>query len=505
MRERWGVFQEGLTIVMGLRAYVMATVICCVAVVMNPVSAQSIVAHRGASRDAPENTLAAFRLAWDRGADAIEGDFRLSADRQIVCIHDDHTQRVADRKLIVAESSLGQLRALDVGSWKGARWIGERIPSLTQVLQTVPHGKRILIEIKCGPEIVPVLKEELDARWSRIETVIISFQQEVIAECKRQMPQVDAYWLTSFQRHPKTGVWEPSVETILDTLKRTQADGLDCKAEPAACTPELIDRVRGMGAEWHCWTVNNPDLALIFHGRGVDSITTDRPRFLRRHLPSSDLQEHLQMHLGFEGHTSDGSRHQRQVQLKVSSPDDEPRYPPAVFGQGLNLGGKHWVMTDYRLPETGAICLWYFAHEWYDYQTIFDQSRHPNAWELWIDNKAQLKFRLDARQKHPLHHRFHPVGDLNAWQHMALTWCRDDAGETIVWLFVNGTLSETAAFPAKQWTPIGSQFFLGGGHAGNTRGNGVMDDVFVFDCRLRRGDVYRLMRLGSHGLLDRSR
>ena len=92
-----------------------------------------IIAHRGASADAPENTLAAFRLGWEQDADGIEGDFRLSADGRIVCIHDDDTQRVAGSRLVVSETSYNDLHALDVGRWKGEQWRGERIPSLAEV------------------------------------------------------------------------------------------------------------------------------------------------------------------------------------------------------------------------------------------------------------------------------------------------------------------------------------------------------------------------------------
>ncbi|MDA1056051.1 MAG: glycerophosphodiester phosphodiesterase family protein, partial [Planctomycetota bacterium] len=81
---------------------------------------QLIIAHRGGSHDAPENTLAAFRLAFEQGADGIEGDFYLTRDNRIVCIHDADTKRVADKTLVVAESSLAELKRLDVGSWKGA-------------------------------------------------------------------------------------------------------------------------------------------------------------------------------------------------------------------------------------------------------------------------------------------------------------------------------------------------------------------------------------------------
>ena len=103
-----------------------------------------IIAHRGASFDAPENTLAAFRLAWEQGADGIEGDFMLTADGQIVCFHDLDTQRVAGEMRVVKESTLAELQALDVGRWKGDRWRGERIASLDDVLAVIPQGKQLV-------------------------------------------------------------------------------------------------------------------------------------------------------------------------------------------------------------------------------------------------------------------------------------------------------------------------------------------------------------------------
>ena len=107
--------------------------------------------------------MSAFRLAWDKQADAVEGDFYLTADQEIVCIHDKDTNRTAPNQPVfsVADSTLDQLKTLDVGSWKNQRFAGERIPTLGEVLSVVPSGKKILIEIKCGKEIVPELKSQL--------------------------------------------------------------------------------------------------------------------------------------------------------------------------------------------------------------------------------------------------------------------------------------------------------------------------------------------------------
>ena len=114
-----------------------------------------IIAHRGASGEAPENTLAAFRRAFAQGADGIEGDFRLTRDGEIVCLHDATTGRTAGADLVVADTDLARLRALDVGAWKGPQWAGERIPTLAEVLGLVPAGKRLYIELKSGLEILP--------------------------------------------------------------------------------------------------------------------------------------------------------------------------------------------------------------------------------------------------------------------------------------------------------------------------------------------------------------
>ena len=119
------------------------------------------VAHRGASADAPENTIAAFKSAWQQGADVIEGDFQLTSDGQIVCIHDADTLRVSGARLVVKESTLAELRQLDMGWHFQDQSFSEKIPTIEQVFATIPENKQILIEIKCGVEILPVLMQQI--------------------------------------------------------------------------------------------------------------------------------------------------------------------------------------------------------------------------------------------------------------------------------------------------------------------------------------------------------
>src|SRR5438128_11840999 len=85
-----------------------------------------LIAHRGASHDAPENTLAAVQLAWQQHADAVEVDVRISRDGQLVVIHDDNTLRTGKAARKVSDETLAELRSLDVGRWKGRQWSGER-------------------------------------------------------------------------------------------------------------------------------------------------------------------------------------------------------------------------------------------------------------------------------------------------------------------------------------------------------------------------------------------
>lgn len=247
-----------------------------------PLHAQDIVAHRGASGDAPENTLAAFNLAWEQGADAIEGDFYLTKDGRIVCIHDKDSERTAGKKLVVAQSTLDELRQLEYGKWKDAKYDGEPIPTIEEVLATVPEGKYILIEIKSGPEIAQPLKKVLkDCGLKRDQLRIICFNDEVVAACKQAMPDIKAFWLTSFKQDKQTGAWSPKIDSVLKTLERTRADGLDCHGELEVLTPAFIKALRDRKYEFHTWTINEPDHALKLQQLGVDSITTNFPAKIR--------------------------------------------------------------------------------------------------------------------------------------------------------------------------------------------------------------------------------
>lgn len=267
--------------------FILATALYLLLITAPMSLAQTIVAHRGASKSAPENTLAAFKLAWAQDADAIEGDFHLTADQHIVAIHDKNTKRTAGVELNVAESTLHHLQQLDVGSWKSPRFSDQRIATLEQVLATVPDNKKIFIEIKCGPEIVPVLKNVLaNATLHPQQTLVISFNVDVIAAVKREIPHIKALWLTAYEKQDSTGTWSPELNEILATLRRTGADGLDTQAHQAVVDADFIQKIRKNGYELHAWTIDDPNIARYYHQLSVDSITTNRPGYIRAQLKS---------------------------------------------------------------------------------------------------------------------------------------------------------------------------------------------------------------------------
>jgi glycerophosphoryl diester phosphodiesterase len=244
-----------------------------------------IVAHRGASYDAPENTLASVHLGWQQDADAVEIDIRLSSDDRIVAFHDKTTKRTAGGEDIpVSRRTFADLRRLDAGSWKDAKYAGERIPTLGEILQTIPDGKRLFIEIKTGPEILPELERVLDAAGKRPEqTPLISFSYETMEAAKRRFPELKVYWIVEVEQDESTGRWTPTAEELAAKAKRAGLDGIDFGNSPAV-GEEFVRTLRDAGMEVYVWTVNDPEQAGRFRDIGVMGITTDRPGWLREQL-----------------------------------------------------------------------------------------------------------------------------------------------------------------------------------------------------------------------------
>ena len=242
-----------------------------------------LIAHRGASHEAPENTMAAFRLAWEQGADGIEADFLLSKDGQVVCIHDKDTKKTGSQNLLVSNSTLKELRAIEYGSWKHPKFKGESIPILSDILDALPQDKWFFLEIKDTEKIVMPIAEILRARQANKDrVVIISFNGEVIKKCREILPEYRTCLLHSLKDFRENG----QAEKYLAQLRASQCQGLAYKEDPAIPAKWLTKAVDEDGL-LATWTVNSPEPAIRAIGCGVDFIITDRPRSLRAELKAS--------------------------------------------------------------------------------------------------------------------------------------------------------------------------------------------------------------------------
>lgn len=224
----------------------------------------AVIAHRGASAEAPENTLAAVKLAWQQGADAVEVDVYCTADGQIVCSHDGSTKRTAGVDLAIAQTTFAELRKLDVGKWKGPQWAGERIPTLAEVLDTIPAGKRLFVEIKSGPDTVPDILAVLRIYPHPHRLVGISFGAGVIEAVREQYPRLYTCFLCA------------AGPQAVEQARKLNAHGLDVQMSDAV-NEGFAQACRAAGLGLYVWTVDDLAVAKRAAGLGVDGITTNRP------------------------------------------------------------------------------------------------------------------------------------------------------------------------------------------------------------------------------------
>lgn len=242
--------------------------------------AVEIIAHRGASEDAPENTLAAMRLAWEQKSDAIELDIRLTRDGQIALLHDATTKRTAGLDKPITELSWDEVCRLDAGRWKDPKWAGERIPLLADVLATVPEGKRAFVELKCGPEVLPELERVIAASGKRPEQIVlIGFNHKTMKLARERFPKLQVYWVVGYEKDKKTGEL-PKLDDVIAAARQAGFHGLDL-SEKWPLDARAVAQIRRAGLQLYMWTVNDPEAAKRFAALGVDGITTDRPAAIR--------------------------------------------------------------------------------------------------------------------------------------------------------------------------------------------------------------------------------
>ncbi|WP_353978951.1 glycerophosphodiester phosphodiesterase [Salinicola endophyticus] len=228
----------------------------------------AITAHRGASHQAPENTLAALEGAIDAGADYMELDVRLSGDGQVIVAHDDNLRRLSgiDRRL--SEMTLDEIAQVDVGAWFGDAFIGERIPTFAALLARARGRIDLYVELKPAPlsadRLARQVIAQIRASGMADHVVIASLSPSVVARVKQLAPDIRT---TLFLQFILPGALAETPADIIG-LRHTQAN------------PSLLRTLHGSGRGVAVWTVNSPGAMSRYIDMGVDNIITDRPEAL---------------------------------------------------------------------------------------------------------------------------------------------------------------------------------------------------------------------------------
>ncbi|NOU94122.1 glycerophosphodiester phosphodiesterase [Paenibacillus sp. LMG 31456] len=241
-----------------------------------------IIGHRGASGEAPENTLASFGLALQQGAEGLELDIHLSADGEIFVCHDSTVDRTTNGTGEIANMSVEELKMLDAGSWFDERYAGEQLPLLEEVFASVPAEIVINVEVKCP--LTPRLQErllQLLNQYDRLQSVVFSsFHHKVLLGLKQEEPrlQVGLLYRGNFINHR-------------NVAELTGMDIYSLHPYYTLIDAEDVADAVSHGLRVYTFTVNDPVQMKRVYDLGVSGIGTDFPALLKIMLDSLESQD----------------------------------------------------------------------------------------------------------------------------------------------------------------------------------------------------------------------
>lgn len=237
---------------------------------MTKAASLEIIAHRGNSSVAPENTLAAFASAIAAGADCIEIDVSYTRDGEIVVIHDDTLERTTNGTGAVREAALEQVRSLDAGTWFAPAYAGQWVPTLAEFADLLSGYEDVagLIELKgrwSSANIAQVVEIVSSAGISE-RTILQSFHAHTLAR------------LHDLASHLRRGVLAvDDVESLIPECAAAGVHMLNPHVDYVEQNPDIIARIHEAGLLVQVWTVNEPEKWAFLQDLGVDGIITDRP------------------------------------------------------------------------------------------------------------------------------------------------------------------------------------------------------------------------------------
>jgi glycerophosphoryl diester phosphodiesterase len=231
------------------------------------------IAHRGASKETPENTLAAFRRALEAGAAAVECDVQRTRDGRLVVIHDQTVDRTTNGRGPVVSLTFEECRRLDAGAWFSPAFAGERVPSLDEVLDLVRERALLLLEIKHGPIFYEGIETQIAGALRRhrmdAAVLVMSFDHPSVRNMRRAAPDV----ATAI-------IYRARLVDPLAAARAAHADAL-CP-EWRLVTPDVAAGAHAEKIGVLPWTIDNEEAMRRCLAAGVDGVTSNDVKLLAR-------------------------------------------------------------------------------------------------------------------------------------------------------------------------------------------------------------------------------
>lgn len=229
-----------------------------------------LIAHRGASGTHPENTMAAFRAAWDAGVTSFEFDVQRAKDGTLVVVHDDTLERTGGDPRAVRDLTAAQLKALDAGSWFDAAFRGERIPTLEELVAATPAACELQLEIKQADPVYPKIERDvlafLDARPAvKARTVVSSFHHDTLRA------------LRALDKTARIGLLPGKLplDPSFALARELKAESIHVNLE--RLTPDWAPRARAAGLKLFVYTIVEPEQAARAAALGADGVFSNFP------------------------------------------------------------------------------------------------------------------------------------------------------------------------------------------------------------------------------------
>ena len=241
-----------------------------------------IIAHRGYSARAPENTVAAIRMALEAGAPAVEWDIQVSASGTAYVFHDDTLDRTTDGEGAFADCTEDMITSLDAGAWFDPVFTGEAVPTLVDALAALDgRARRVYPEIKTfrsKSHVDDIVAQVRESGWLE-RAVFISIDWDALGQVRRVAPEVHVGYIVA-----EPARYEDAIERALDDPRAI----VDPDYRIALSMPEMTRKASGAGIPLAVWTVNEPARATDLLALGVRGFTTNEVGLLLDWATNSD-------------------------------------------------------------------------------------------------------------------------------------------------------------------------------------------------------------------------